>query len=368
MPPDLSVIIPTFNESKVIQPTIQEISHIIRLTSIPFELIVVDDSSTDETQLIVFDLIRRKYPVVLISRTQDPGLSQSVIAGIERAQGGVVVVTDADGSHDYKLIPQIYNEIKTGGNDIVVGSRYMKGGGIKDWPLKRRIISAGATFLGRLLFPKLTDPISGFFGAKRNLIIHTPSINPRCGYKILLEILSKCHWDRVKELPYTFTNRKVGESKLKKSTVIQFVKQFIDNALFPGRARDEIYKIINFGIVGLLGIATNMICLSIFKEVFAVPLIYASFLAIEISIVTNFIMNDRWTFHGVKCEKSYIHRLFSYNIISSGSMLINVAVLMALTFIGVNYLIGNLFGIVIGFAWNFLANRKITWAENSPKF
>jgi dolichol-phosphate mannosyltransferase len=262
----------------------------------------------------------------------------------------------------------MYYEIKNNGMDITIGSRYMKGGGIEDWPIKRRLISLGATTLARILFPNLTDPISGFFGAKKNLIINTPSINSKCGYKILLEILSKCKWNTTKELPYIFVNRKQGESKLKNSTMIQFAKQVIDDALFPGRARDEMKKIIKFAIVGLIGVATNMICLSIFKEIFSVPLIFASFLAIELSIVSNFLMNDNFTFVGVKCEKSFLHRMFSYNSICIGSMILNVAALRVLSVVGINYLIGNAIGIGIGYIWNFLANRRITWVENSPKF
>ena len=155
MHPDLSIIIPTFNEEENIQDTIQKISHTLRLTTMPFEIIVVDDSSTDKTQLIVTDLIPRSYPVVLVTRTKDPGLSQSVLEGINKARGSVVVVTDADLSHDITLIPSMYNEIKNNNIDIVIGSRYMKGGGIKDWPLKRRIISWGATFLSKILFPQI---------------------------------------------------------------------------------------------------------------------------------------------------------------------------------------------------------------------
>jgi dolichol-phosphate mannosyltransferase len=368
MRPNLSIIIPTYNEQLTISDTIQKISHTLRPTNIPFEIIIVDDNSHDKTQQLVINLIARHYPVVLVTRTKDPGLSQSVLEGINRAQGGVVVVTDADGSHDTSLIPSMYREIKNNNTDIVIGSRYMPNGGIEDWPIKRRVISWGATTLARILFPNLTDPISGFFGAKKSLIVNTPSINSKCGYKILLEILSKCKWNTSKELPYVFVNRKQGESKLKNSTMIQFARQVIDDALFPGRARDEMKKIIKFAIVGLIGVATNMICLSIFKEIFSVPLIFASFLAIEISILTNFLMNDNFTFKGTKCEKSFLHRMFSYNSICIGSMILNVAALMVLSVVGINYLIGNAIGIGIGYIWNFLANRRITWVENSPKF
>ena len=192
MQPELSVIIPTFNEESTIQDTIQKISHILRCAPTPFEIIIVDDSSTDKTQLIVTDLILRKYPVRLVTRTKDPGLSQSVLEGFKHARGWIVAVTDADMSHDINLIPQMVNEIKNNKVDIVIGSRYMKGGGIEQWPIKRRVISWGATGLARILFPEITDPVSGFFCIKRDLVLHTPHLTPR-GYKILLEFLGKCH-------------------------------------------------------------------------------------------------------------------------------------------------------------------------------
>jgi dolichol-phosphate mannosyltransferase len=366
MRPNFSIIIPTYNEEDSIQDTIQKISHTLRLTSIPFEIIVVDDNSKDKTESIVTDLILRKYPVSLVTRTKDPGLSQAVIEGFKRAQGEVVAVTDADGSHDISLLPQMYREIKNNNIDIVIGSRYMKGGATKDWPIKRKIISFGATFLGRILFPEITDPVSGFFAVKTDLVIHTPSIQP-CGYKILLEILGKCRWHNIKEIPYVFQNRKSGESKMKIKQIVEYVQQIMSIAIFPGRAWDEVRRMINFAIVGLVGVGVNMTLLAIFKEWFSIPLIFASFLAIEMSIISNYILNDTWTFKEIN-NNTWIHRMISYNAISLGSMVINVVVLIMLSSVGINYLIANGIGIIIGFIWNFIMNRKITWVNNSPMF
>jgi len=357
MRPDLSIIIPTFNEEENIQDTIQKISHTLRLTTIPFEILVVDDNSTDKTQQIVIDLIARRYPVVLVTRAKDPGLSQSVMEGINKAGGSVVVVTDADLSHDITLIPTMYKEIKTNNTDIVIGSRYMPGGGIEDWPLKRHLISFGATTLSRVLFPQTTDPVSGFFAIKRDLVFHTVSIRPR-GYKILLEFLGKCHWHTFKEMSYTFQNRKHGNSKLKSSTILDFVKQLVAISLYPGRAQDEIHKIICFGTVGITGIAVNMITLAILKDY--LPLLGASFLAIELSIISNFILNDGWTFKENNTG-TWLRRMFSYNGVAVGGMIINMVTLAILTLFGVWYILANLLGIVLGFAWNFLGNRKLTW-------
>ena len=122
----------------------------------------------------------------------------------------------------------MYDEIRKG-NDIVIGSRYMEGGGIKKWPLKRRIISIGATFLGRLLFPDITDPVSGFFAVRKEVVDKAP-LKPR-GYKILLEVLGKGTWEKDKEIPFEFIDREIGSSKLKIKTIIEYAQQVADITL-----------------------------------------------------------------------------------------------------------------------------------------
>jgi dolichol-phosphate mannosyltransferase len=260
-------------------------------------------------------------------------------------------------SHDLSLIPVMYNEIKTNNTDIVIGSRYMPGGGIEDWPLKRRIISWGATFLSKILFPQTTDPVSGFFAIKKDLVLNTPNLHPR-GYKIILEFLGKCKWNTIKEIPYTFQNRKRGNSKLKTTTIVDFLKQLVDISLYPGRAQDEIHNILCFGLVGITGIAVNMLALIVFKNY--IPLLYASFMAIELSIITNFILNDRWTFKENN-DNTFLYRMISYNGVAAGGMLINMLTLALLTMFGVWYILANLIGILLGFAWNFIGNRRLTW-------
>ena len=359
MEPDLSIIIPTYNEEFTIGPTIFEIYNILKRTPASFEILVVDDNSPDKTGKIVKEM-SAFFPLRLITRTEDPGLSQSVIEGFNQSGGDIIIVTDADQSHDLQVLPQMYSECKT--HDIVIGSRYMKGGRIKDWPIGRRIISRGATFLAKILFPCVTDPVSGFFAVKKELIIHAP-LEP-CGYKILLEILGKSYWHTITEIPYTFQNREFGESKFKSKTICEFVQQLWSVARFPGRAMKEIDKMKKFAFVGASGIVVNMIVLAALIEWLEVPLVGASFLAIETAIISNFYFNDTWTYHGEKNIKSWLHRLFSFNAVSVGGMIINVVVLGLLSMAGLWYIVGNFIGILCGFGWNFLMNRKITWGDN----
>jgi len=221
--PELTVIIPTYNEALTIRNTIDKLKSV--LAGIDYEILVVDDNSPDGTTNSIIEVER----VRVIKRYSNPGLSQSVVDGFAACSSFVVVVTDADLSHDVSLIPVMYSHIKYG-CDIVIGSRYMHGGGIENWPLKRCVISFGATFLGRLLFPKITDPVSGFFAVKRSVVVGAPLI-PN-GYKILLEILGKCNYSRTLEIPYTFVDRKEGTSKLKFKTMLQYLHQVINIALW----------------------------------------------------------------------------------------------------------------------------------------
>jgi dolichol-phosphate mannosyltransferase len=189
------------------------------------EILVVDDSSPDGTIPAVRALEATLANLRLIVRTSDPGLSQSVVEGFSLARAPVILVMDADLSHPPDLIPGFLEEIRRGA-DVVIGSRYMKGGGIEAWPLGRRIISAGATLLGRMLFPGIRDPVSGFFALRKDVVAGAP-LRPR-GYKILMEVLGKGTWDSAREIPFVFRDRKAGSSKLRTGTILDFLRQILD--------------------------------------------------------------------------------------------------------------------------------------------
>ena len=205
---DLTVIIPTFKEEANIRIIITEVDTVFRKNGLNGEILVVDDNSPDNTIVIVNEIKETKNNLRIIVRSADHGLSQSVAEGFLRASSDVLVVIDADLSHPPALIPRMYQEILAG-SDVVIGSRYMEGGGIKKWPIKRRVISLGATFLGRLLFPDITDPVSGFFAVRKSVVANA-HLKPR-GYEILLEVLGKGLWKKEKEIP---TKRKEDTNKI----------------------------------------------------------------------------------------------------------------------------------------------------------
>ena len=363
---DLTVIIPTFKEESNIGTIIAEVDAVFSRNAIRGEILVVDDNSPDGTIGIVRDLKKTKPNLNLVIREQDHGLSQSVVEGFRQAQSDIFLVMDADLSHPPVPIPKMLADIRAG-NDLVIGSRYMEGGGIKKWPLKRRIISKGATFLGRLLFPEIRDPVSGFFAVKKSVVEYAP-LKPR-GYKILLEVLGKGLWEKEKEIPFEFVDRAIGSSKLRGHTIIEYAEQVIDNACFSWNHHESVVwqewmKLFKFGMVGLSGIIVNEGVLIYLKEYVHLSLPVSSIFAIELSILSNFIWNDIWTFKSNQ-KHALSHRwqrLLSFQVVSIGGAVINFVILNILaTIIGVDYRIANILGILVAFAWNFWVNRRFTW-------
>ncbi|MDD2472586.1 MULTISPECIES: glycosyltransferase family 2 protein [unclassified Methanoculleus] len=363
---DLSVIIPTFNEEENIAAIIEAIDEVFSKNGIRGEVLVVDDSSTDRTIGIVQDIAGRSGNVRLIVRREDHGLSRSVVEGFGKARSGVLQVIDADFSHPPELIPRFYEAIRNGA-DIAIGSRYMKGGEIAEWPLARRVISFGATALGRLLFPEVTDPVSGFFAVRREVVFGAP-LSPR-GYKILMEVLGKGRWRSFVEVPFVFKDREEGESKLRADTMTDYLRQCAGIVLFSvarraGPAWTEWTRILRFGLVGLSGIFVNMGLLYVLTGVAGLYYLISAAIAIELSIVNNFIWDDLWTFGAagdLRLERK-IQRFGSFQAVSMGGLVINMSVLYLLAdFFGIYYLIANLVGIFLAFAWNYGVNRHYTW-------
>ena len=213
----VSLIIPTYKEKENIGKLLTLISD-LNLKNL--EIVVVDDNSPDGTADEV-ERVAQELPfeIKLIRRKGKRDLSLSVLEGFKKANGEILGVMDADLSHPPKIIPEILKELEDA--DFVVASRKISGGEIKNWPLKRKIFSAFATFLAKTLVPKISDPLSGFFFFKRK-IIEKVKLSP-IGYKICLEILVKGNYQKIKEVPFVFEDRKIGKSKLNWKIVLKFL-------------------------------------------------------------------------------------------------------------------------------------------------
>jgi glycosyltransferase involved in cell wall biosynthesis len=212
--PELSLIIPTYNERDSVGPLLAAIRH--ALIEIDWEVLFVDDS-TDGTELVIDTFAAVEERVHLLHRTVNRGgLAGAVVDGLVQARGAYICVLDADLQHPPTRIPEMLRVARTRGAGVVIASRYLPGGssGGLDGPL-RRFFSRALRSLSLAMFPRrlagITDPLGGFFLLHRS-VVEGVALRP-IGYKILLEILVRCPWRSSAEIPYAFQRREYGTSK-----------------------------------------------------------------------------------------------------------------------------------------------------------
>jgi dolichol-phosphate mannosyltransferase len=202
----LSIIIPTYNERQNISDLVGKLN-----AAIDCEIVFVDDNSPDGTALEIEKISERCRNVCLVKRPGKLGLTGAIVEGVRASSGDILVVMDADLSHPPEKIPALIASLKS--NDLAVGSRMLRGGGVKSWPIHRRLISRAAEALARaVLGVRCTDPLSGFFALKRGIIENT-RFRTR-GYKLLLNIIYDNPGIKIAEVPYVFSDRQAGKTKL----------------------------------------------------------------------------------------------------------------------------------------------------------
>lgn len=355
---DISVVIPTYNERDNIAPLLERLHSV--LSSYNYEVTFVDDNSRDGTAELASSLSAR-YPVKVMVRKNQRGLASAVVDGFGVSNGKLLLVMDADLQHPPEVIPEMLREIENGA-DIVVASRYVKGGGCEDWGLTRRVISRGATFLAHLVLPStrpVSDPMSGFFLLRRSAVAGA-DLNP-VGYKILLEILVRGRFHKVAEVPFTFVTREKGESKLNSRQQIEYLKHLYSLM----RRSGELTRFIKFCLVGASGVGVNLGVFWILTRFAGLKDIdfLALAIGIEASILSNFTLNEFFTFRDRRAPgSSLLLRLLKFNLISLIGAGVQAGVYALFNrLLGVYDLLSNLIGIAIATLWNYLVNSWWTW-------
>ncbi len=214
----VTILLPTYNEKDNLPALVRKI---LQLDLNDIEVLIIDDNSPDGTGEIADNLKKEYSNVKVLHRTGERGLGSAIKAGFEKSESDIIGVMDTDLSHDASILPEIINQMKHGA-DFVIGSRYtnniyidakgvMRRGGIKEWTFLRRLVSRIATLMVKPL-TRIKDPMSGFFFIKKD-VIRQMNINPN-SCKICLDIIVRGQYKRVVEVPYIFTNRKRGKTKI----------------------------------------------------------------------------------------------------------------------------------------------------------
>jgi dolichol-phosphate mannosyltransferase len=321
---DTTVLVPTFNEGDNVEVLVRRLAAVLGGDG-RTEVLFVDDS-TDDTPQRVAEVARRGImPVRLLHRPAGErvsGLSGAVSAGLRSTDATYVVVMDGDLQHPPELVPELRRAAEDA--DVVVASRYTgdgdAGGLAGGW---RRSVSGSSTLLARACFPRrvgrvCTDPMTGFFCVLREAV-DLQRLRPR-GSKILLEILAR-HDMRVCELPFAFGTRNAGDSTASWCNGLHFLYQL--GSLRMGRMS-------RFALVGGLGTLVNLAVMAALIAV-GTPYVIAAVVAAEISILHNFLMQERFVFRdlheGRHGRWSRLLQFFAFNNIET---VLRLPVLVAL--------------------------------------
>jgi len=210
VPTTLSIIIPTYNERARLGELVDAIGEVFEQHRIPGEIIVVDDNSPDGTGQFA-ETLSARHPVRVVHRPGKLGLGSAVIDGFVAAKGDVLGVMDADLSHPAEALPRMLAALDRWRADLVIASRYIPGGGTRNWPFVRRAMSRFACLLARPL-TAARDATSGYFLIRR-AASEDVRIQAR-GFKICLELLVRGRVGTIVEVPYEFADRAAGESKM----------------------------------------------------------------------------------------------------------------------------------------------------------
>lgn len=360
----LSLILPTYNESENLPELLPKLEKVLK--DIPHEIIIVDDDSPDETWRVAQELGHDRDDVHVIRRVGRRGLSSAVIEGFLSAKGEVFAVMDADGQHDMDILPKLYAAV---GDDagIAIGSRYTEGGSVGEWDERRHLMSRVATKMAiAVCRVKVSDPMSGFFAIRRNLFQGIARhLNPK-GFKILLDLLVCVPKDTVvAEVPFTFSTRLHGESKLSRRVQIEFLEYLYDVTV----GRYIPLTFVKYCIVGGFGVlvhlGTYMTASSLLQEGEELSLFgfrVAVLIAIEVAILFNFYVNNIWTFamsrlKGVQMAVGFL----KYNLACLFGAVANYAVSSYLFALGWHDIAAVIIGAFTGVVWNYTMSRFFAW-------
>lgn len=375
---NISIVLPTYNESENILSMIETLFRVAKKNKYNLRILVVDDNSPDGTAHIVTEIAKTNTQVSLLLGEKE-GLGKAYIRGFSEVlkthKPEIIVMMDCDFSHSPEHLPALINSILVG-NDYVIGSRYIDGGAIPgDWPIKRilnsKIANLVATLLGGIT-PSIKDKSGGFKAIRASALkkVEYEKINT-FGYGFQMHLLGLFinGGYRIHEVPIIFRDREFGKSKMKTSDILGFIK-----CAYSLNPDSPVRQILRFGGVGISGVLVNLTMLYILKNGTALNIVLDSAIAIQVSIVTNFILHSSFTFseRNQKIELNSDHnnlfgiyrmkQFIKFNIMALGVSIVTLVIFALFhQLFNVYYLLAQSIAIVASFYLNYSISKKYIW-------
>lgn len=360
-------VLPTYNEEENIENIIQQILKEEKNQSKhTFSILVVDDNSTDETQTIVQRYISLNSKVHLVTG-QKKGLGDAYKRGFKFAlndlKADLIFQMDSDGQHDASLIPDFVSYIEEG-KDVVIGSRFIDGGTTPDFSFTRLLMSKVGNLLVRYVggVTQVKDCTSGYRAIRASYLkeLDFSYLSTR-GYSFQSSLICDLAWRGadISEIPIEFSSRQGGDSKLALRDQIEFLLNI------PRLGFRNLEDFMKYSLVGVSGVFVNLGLYLFLTRYYEISEVVAPLIAIESALISNFILNNFWTF-GKRITQSRIRVKFvKFHLVSGFSALINYSAFLTLFLVfGLYDILANLIGIGLAAIVNYLINSNWTWKGN----
>jgi glycosyltransferase involved in cell wall biosynthesis len=352
----LTVVVPTRHEKDNVAAVVERLDRALGGTAA--EVLFVDDSD-DDTPQVINSLVARysgtSTTVRLLHRSpgeRGDGLSGAVLLGFASARSPWIAVMDSDLQHPPEVVPEMLRTAQSTAADLVVGSRYTGGGdagGLSG--IVRHVASRGSGAVVRTLFPRrlrgITDPMSGLFLIRRDAL-DAGSFRP-LGFKILLEIAVRTRGLRVVEVPYTFAERRAGESKASLREGIRFARHLVRLRLAGAFGRA-----LGVGVIGLTGIAINTAALWAFVGILGLGLTLGAVLSTQVSTTWNSLLALTLIYRG-RSRRAWAMAFLAMALVNNLALLLRIPALHALvSWTQLDYRVANVVTLLMVFAARFV--------------
>ncbi|HXP72804.1 MAG TPA: glycosyltransferase family 2 protein [Stellaceae bacterium] len=360
---ELAVIIPTLNEYGNVAPLVERLDRV--LADVAWEAIFVDDDSTDRTREAIYAIARRDPRVRSLHRIGRRGLASACIEGALASSAPYIAVIDADMQHDESLLPEMLRTLKSEPLDIVIGSRYVAGGGMGELSARRVRISGLATRLGRrILRAEIADPMSGFFMVRRDAFDRAVRNLSAIGFKILMDLFASSPEPlRFKELAYEFRRRAYGDSKLDSLVVWEYVMLVGDKLV----GHIVPVRFLSFALVGGIGLVVHLGVLGTSLRLLGFPFEISQAAATLIAMVCNFTLNNVLTYRDLRLRGwGFLRGLVSFFLVCAAGAVANVGVGTVLfDTLALPWWAAGIAGAVVGAVWNYAVSGVFTWRKRA---
>lgn len=356
----VAIIIPTFNERDNVGELVDRLRSALAGTN--WEAIFVDDNSPDGTAARIAEIGAGDPRIRLIHRVGRRGLSSAVVEGMLASIALTLVVMDADLQHDETILPTLLDAIERQGFELAVGTRYSDGGSTGDWNASRERVSQAGTKLSQIfLGAHLSDPMSGFFAVRRDVLMAALPNLSSIGYKILLDLVaSSPRRLQIKEVPYTFRSRINGVSKLDSAIMVEFAILLFDKIV--GRWVPP--RFLMFLCVGAAGLAVHLGVLGIGLNILHTSFWTAQAAAVLISMTGNYVLNNQLTYRDRRRSgRRFYTGLVSFYMICGVGAAANVGIGELIYDDGQRWWVAGMIGAAIGSVWNYAVSSCLTWGR-----